>query len=132
MAPAAADEASTEAETTAAIASEPDLDRYCELVTQLDEASNEVFGELSADGTVPSNEELAAAQQQVLEENAALIDELSRVAPEEIAEDFELTLESARERAAAGDADEPPADVAKAGVRLQEFRRENCPMPGGA
>jgi hypothetical protein len=52
--------------------------------------------------------------------------------PEEIAADFELTLESARERAAAGDATEPPTEVAEAGVRLQEFRRENCPKPGDA
>ncbi len=115
---------------TLAVATEPDLERYCELVTELDARSAEVFNELGAEG-VPTDAELAAAQQQVLDENAELIDELARVTPEEIADDFELTLESARERAAAGDAASPPRDVADAGERLQKFRSENCPQPSG-
>ena len=115
---------------TLAVATEPDLERYCELVTELDRRSAEVFNELGAEG-VPTDAELGAAQQQVLDENAELIDELARVTPEEIADDFELTLESARERAAAGDAASPPREVADAGERLQKFRRENCPQPSG-
>jgi hypothetical protein len=121
------DETTTAAETPAA---QPDLERYCELVTELDRRSNEIFNELSAAG-VPTEEELAAAQLQVLEENAALIDELSSVVPDEIREDFELSVESARERAEAGDASEPPRPVAQAGVRLQEFRDQNCPQAQG-
>ena len=129
------DETSTAAETTgstSAVASEPDLDRYCELVTELDQRSAEIFSALSPTGEVPTDEELAAAQQQVFDENADLIDELSRAAPEEIAEDFELTLDSARERAAAGDAGQPSKEVAEAGVRLRDFRRDNCPGPGSS
>ncbi|MET0127113.1 MAG: hypothetical protein ABW249_00870 [Solirubrobacterales bacterium] len=114
------------------MASEPDLDRYCELVAELDQRSAEIFSALSPTGEVPTDEELAAAQQQVFDENADLIDELSRAAPEEIADDFELTLDSARERAAAGDAGQPSKEVAEAGVRLRDFRRDNCPGPGSS
>jgi hypothetical protein len=122
------DESTTAAAETVTTASEPDLDRYCELIAELDQRSADVFNELGAGG-VPTNEELAAAQLQVLDDNAELIDEAIAVVPDEIQEDFQLSLDSARERAESGDASQPPKDVADAVVRLQDFRRDNCPKP---
>lgn len=122
------DEATSSTTGTAEVASHPDLDRYCELVTELDQNSADVFNALGASG-VPTNEQLAAAQLQVLEDNADLIDELTAAAPAEIRDDFDLSLESARKRAEEADASEPPTDVAEANVRLLKFRRENCPKP---
>ena len=113
-------------DTTAARA--PDLERYCELIAELDRNSAAIFDETaeeSEDG-IPSTEELAAAQLRVLEENEDLIAEAGVVVPDEIRDDFELSVESARERAEAGDASQPPKEVADASIRLQEFRRDNC------
>ena len=112
--------------TDESVAAEPDLERYCELVGEFDARSAAVFSELEEAG-VPTAEDLAAAQLRILEENEALIAEMTIVVPDEIREDFELSVESARERAEAADASQPPKEVADAGVRLVEFRRENCP-----
>jgi hypothetical protein len=68
----------------------------------------------------------------VFEENAELIDELATVTPEEIADDFELSLNGARERADDATLTEPSKEEADAGIRLQEFARENCPQPADA
>jgi hypothetical protein len=114
--------------SSASVASNPDVDRFCELVNQLDENSAAIFDAASANG-IPTDQELAAAQLQVLDENADLIDELTAVTPTEIRDDFELSLDSARQRAEAGDASQPPKDVAQANVRLLKFRRQNCPKP---
>jgi hypothetical protein len=117
--------ASAGGSTTAA---NPDLSRWCELVTELDAKSAAIFNELGKDG-VPSNDELAAAQLQVLTENADLITELQSVAPTEIKDDFDISLASARQRAEAADPSEPPKSVADANLRLQQFRTKNCPKP---
>jgi hypothetical protein len=117
-----------ETSSSTTVASHPDVDRFCELVNQLDENSAAIFDALSADG-IPTDEQLAAAQLQVLNENADLIDELTAVTPAEIRDDFELSLESARQRAEAGDSSQPSKEVAQANVRLLKFRRQNCPKP---
>ena len=110
------------------VAAQPDVERYCELVTELDARANEIFREMEAEG-IPSDEELAAAQLRVLNENEDLIAELEAVAPAEIREDVVLSIESSRERAEAADASQPSKQVADAGIRLQEFRRDNCAPP---
>lgn len=114
--------------TGATVAGAPDLERYCELVAELDRNSAAIFRETAekAEDGIPSTEELAAAQLRVLEENEDLIAEAGAVVPDEIRDDFELSVESARERAEVGDASQPPKAVADAGIRLQEFRRDNC------
>ena len=112
--------------TEETVAAKPDLQRYCELVGELDARSAAIFSELEEAG-VPTAEQLAAAQLRVLEENEELIAELAVVVPDEIRDDFELSVESARERAEAADASQPPQEVADAGIRLLQFRRDNCP-----
>jgi hypothetical protein len=107
-------------------AAAPDLDRYCELVVELDAASSAVFGELEQDQDL-SDADIAGAQQQVLDENAGLIGELERVAPNEIRDDVEVSIESTRTRAEQEDTEIPEQDVVDANLRLQEFRRQECP-----
>jgi hypothetical protein len=107
-------------------AAAPDLDRYCELVVELDAASSAVFGELEQDQEL-SEADIAEAQQQVLDENADLIEELERVAPDEIRDDVELSIESTRARAEEDVTDIPEDDVVDANLRLQKFRRQECP-----
>jgi hypothetical protein len=110
--------------STAAAA--PDLERYCELVAELDAASAATFGALEGDAQL-SEAEIADAQQQVLDENEDLIEELERVAPNEIRDDLEVSIESTRARAEEDVTDIPEDDVVDANLRLQKFRREECP-----
>ena len=72
----------------------------------------------------PTKAELAAAQLQILNENADLIAEIEPGLPDEIRDDFILSEQSARERAEAGDASVPPKEVADANLRLRKFRAE--------
>jgi hypothetical protein len=111
--------------STSTTASHPDAARYCELVGKLDRASTEVFNQL--DSTSPSKEDLVAAQLQILNENADLISQIEAVVPDEIKDDFQLSEQSARQRAEAGDPSAPPDDVVQANLRLRQFRTDNCP-----
>lgn len=95
-------------------------------MVELDAASSAVFGELEQDQDL-SDADIAEAQQQVLDENADLIEELERVAPNEIRDAVELSIESTRTRAEQEDTEIPEQDVVDANLRLQEFRRQECP-----
>ncbi len=68
-----------------------------------------------------------AAQLQILKHNADLISQIEAVVPDEIKDDFQLSEQSARERAEAGDPSAPPQDVVQANLRLRQFRTDNCP-----
>ena len=107
----------------------PTRQRYCELVAKLDQISSDLFSKL--DDTSPSKAELAAAQLQILNDNADLITQIEAAVPDEIRDDFILSEQSARERAEAGDATVPPKDVVAANLRLRKFRVQNCPQPAG-
>jgi hypothetical protein len=111
--------------STSTTASQPNVSRYCELVGELDRASTEVFNQL--DSTSPSKEDLVAAQLQILNQNADLISQIETVVPDEIKDDFQLSEQSARQRAEAGDPSAPPPDVVQANLRLRQFRTDNCP-----
>src|SRR4029079_4333380 len=95
------------------------------LVAKLDQISSDVFDKL--DATSPTKADLVAAQKQILDENADLISQIEAVVPDEISDDFQLSEQSARERADAGDASAPPDDVVQANLRLRQFRTDNCP-----
>ena len=110
---------------TSTAAGTPDVARYCELVTELDRISTEIFNQLAASGT-PTDKQLAAAQLQILEENQDLISEMEQVVPDEIREDFQLSEQSARQRAEAASTEAPPKDVIAANLRLRKFRAANC------
>ena len=121
------DDSGTSADSTTG--SQPNVERYCELVAQLDQISTDLFSKL--DDTSPTKAELAAAQLQILNENADLISQIEAAVPDEIRDDFMLSEQSARQRAEAGDASVPPKDVVDANLRLRKFRVQNCPQPAG-
>jgi hypothetical protein len=121
------DDSSTSEDSTTG--SQPNVERYCQLVAQLDQISTDLFSKL--DDTSPTKAELAAAQLQILNENADLISQIEAAVPDEIRDDFILSERSARERAEAGDASVPPKDVVAANLRLRKFRVQNCPQPAG-
>jgi hypothetical protein len=112
--------------TTTAL--KPDADRYCQLLTELSDNTNQAYDALQASlpDTTPTADQLAATQRQINEDNADLINELRQVAPTEIQDDFNLSADSAIERANAGDAGKPPKDVIDASERLAKFAKQNC------
>jgi hypothetical protein len=75
---------------------------------------------------------LAAAQLQILQDNAELISQIEAAVPDEIRDDFQLSEQSAQSRAEAGDASAPPKDVVAANLRLRKFRVQNCAGAGTA
>jgi hypothetical protein len=124
---ACGDDDNTSADSTTG--SQPNVQRYCELVGQLDQISTDLFSKL--DDTSPTKAELAAAQLKILNENADLISQIEAAVPDEIRDDFMLSEQSARQRAEARDASVPPKDVVAANLRLRKFRVQNCPQPAG-
>ena len=116
------DESSTS--TDAATGSQPNTQRYCELVAKLDQISSDLFSKL--DDTSPSKADLAAAQLQILNENADLITQIEAAVPDEIRDDFILSEQSRprargggrRHRAAEGRGGGEPAPAQVPGAEL--------------
>jgi hypothetical protein len=106
----------------------PDVDRYCQLLKELSDNTNQAYNDLQASlpDTTPTADQLAATQRQINEDNADLINELRQVAPTSIQDDFNLSADSAIERANAGDAGRPPKDVIDATERLAKFAKQSC------
>ena len=107
--------------------SEGDVERYCELVDELDQAGSDAFEGLDETST---DEDFAEAERQFLEDNADAFEELEDVAPEEIADDIDTLLEAQEERAAGGEQEETSEDVSDAEERVGEFEDENCTSDG--
>jgi hypothetical protein len=114
--------------STSTTALKPDVDRYCQLLTELSDNTNKAYDDLQASlpDTTPTADQLAATQRQINEDNADLINELRQVAPTSIQDDFNLSADSAIQRANAGDAGKPPQDVIDASERLAKFAKQNC------
>ncbi len=102
----------------------PDVERYCALSVELDEAGSEAFRELESDPEA-TKADFEAAEREFVESNEEKIDEVSEVAPEEISEDVTTLFASLRARAGLGpEVDE--AEVRAAEKRVQAFDKENC------
>jgi hypothetical protein len=103
-----------------------DVDRYCELSQQLDEAGSDAFRELEQDPGA-TEQDFEQAEAEFVRGHEAELDELAEVAPEEIQADVAVLLASLRGRA--GLEEQPPDDQAaeKAEKTVQRFERENCP-----
>jgi hypothetical protein len=107
-----------------------DLERYCELSNDLDQAGTEQFSQLENDPNA-TDADFEALERQFIAEHEAEIDELPEVAPDEIAADVEILIAQLRGRAepgegpAEGDTDE--AEAAAAEERVNRFEEENCP-----
>ena len=109
--------------------SEGDVERYCELVDELDQAGSEAFESLEGDETA-TDEDFAEAERQFIEDNADAFEELEEVAPDEIADDIDTLLEAQAERAAGGEQEETSEDVSDAEERVGEFEDEHCTDAG--
>ncbi len=102
-----------------------DVASYCEVNREIDAASRELGAEV--DPATASTDEIAQAFTEFLDQNAALIDETLRVAPEEIKDDIELDLDAVREVAETGDlsvVNQP--DVIAANEHVRDFEEANC------
>ena len=75
------------AETTASA----DVDRYCELTKQLDEAGSEAFRELEQDPKA-TEKDFEEAEADFVRQHQAELDELAEVAPEEIQDDVPVLV----------------------------------------
>jgi hypothetical protein len=113
-------------ETTAAA----DLDRYCELTQQLDQAGTEAFRELEQDPEA-TREDFEQAEADFVREHDAELDEIVEVAPAEIQDEIQVVIAATRGRA--GLEEQPPAkqDERVAERTVQRFERENCEASGG-
>ena len=102
-----------------------DVERYCQLVDELDQAGTEFFAALEENESAP-DEDFANAEQQFLEENADDIEELREAAPVEIADDIDVLLAAQAQRAAGGDQEESSEEAAAAEERVLNFADANC------
>ena len=101
------------------------MERYCQLVDELDQAGTEFFAALEENESA-TDEEFANAEQQFLEENADDIEELREAAPVEIADDIDVLLAAQAQRAAGGDQEESSEEAAAAEERVLNFEDANC------
>jgi len=103
-----------------------DVDRYCELTMQLDEAGSEAFRELEQDEDA-TQEDFEQAEADFVREHEDELAELVDVAPTEIREEVELLLRALRARG--GLEEDAPAerDVGMAERTITRFERKNCP-----
>lgn len=101
------------------------VERYCELVAELDEAGSEAFAALEDDESA-TDEDFAETERQFIEDHADDFDELRDVAPDEIADDVDVLLGAQEERAAGGEQEETSDEVSQAEERVGEFEGANC------
>lgn len=113
-------------ETTAAA----DLDRYCELTQQLDQAGTEAFEALEQDPKA-TRKDFEQAEADFLREHEPEFEEIVQVAPKEIQDEVRVLLAATRGRA--GLEEQPPnkQDEQTAQQTVQQFERENCEASGG-
>lgn len=100
-----------------------DVERYCELTKQLDEAGSEAFDQLEDDEQA-TDEDFARAMEEFNEAHADEFQELRRVAPEEIRSDVKRMLDGIQ--AGAHAEEQPDEDLAEAEERVQAFEEDNC------
>lgn len=102
-----------------------DVERYCELVDELDQAGSEFFAALEEDESA-TDEDYADAEQQFIDDHADDFEELRDVAPAEIADDIDVLLTAQEQRAAGGDQEEASEEAAAAEERVVSFEDANC------
>jgi major membrane immunogen (membrane-anchored lipoprotein) len=102
-----------------------DIEAYCALVAELDEAGSEAFAPLEEDDSA-TEEDFAAAELQFIEDHADDFDDLRDIAPDEIAEDIETLLDAQEDRASGGEQEEASDEASEAEERVVAFEEENC------
>ena len=117
------DDDKTAAATTATVAAAADPDRYCEIVRDLDASGEDFFKSLGEDS---SPQEYEAAERRFVEQYSDTLDELGRVAPQEIRADVAVLLAGQRERAGLSTATTPEAKASASETRVQAYEERNC------
>ncbi len=102
----------------------PDLERYCELSTELDRAGSATFEKLEADPKA-TEKDFETAEREFVESHQVELDEIQQVAPEEISEDVKTVVDGLRARAGLGP-EVAEADQTAAEKRIQAFEKQNC------
>lgn len=92
--------------------------RYCELTAHIEAQAEQAFSSLGDDS---SDEDAARVQRALLADVDDELDELTRVAPEEISDDVAAFVASFRAQMR-GEADEPADDSA-----IVAWEEDNCP-----
>ncbi len=103
-----------------------DVDRYCELARQLDEAGEEQFARLGFQEGEAARIRRGELRNELLRENKAEIEELQQVAPPEIQADVETLIARFRFRAGPGYAPPTVQEKEVAEERVTQFEKENC------
>jgi hypothetical protein len=106
-----------------------DIDRFCELTKQLDQAGTEAFEELEQDPEA-TREDFEQAEAEFLQEHEAELDEIQQVAPEEIQNEIQVVIAGTRGRA--GLEENPPEQQEERAAEeaIRQFERENCDTSG--
>lgn len=98
---------------------EADTARYCELVAAVESAGEEIFGDLGDDAT---DDELVAAEAELVERMSDELEEMAAVAPPSIADDVDDYVAAYQDRAEG----EEGADVSAQEERILAFEEDNC------
>ena len=109
---------------TATVAAAGDVDRYCALTRELDEQGQTFFAGL---GKQAGPQEFEAAERRFVETHADDLDELARVAPQEIAADVPTLFAGMRQRAGLEPATKvSEARASAAETRIRSFEQRRC------
>ena len=104
-------------------ASSGDVERYCDLTNELDEAGSEAFDALEDDENA-TEEDFARVMEGFIEAHVDEFQERRRVAPEEIRTDVDRMLDGIEAGAHADE--QPDENVAEAEQRVLAFEEANC------
>ena len=122
--PACGDDDDDNGVDTGARTAVADVGRYCELTKQVDEAGEETFRELEQDPDA-TEEDFEALEREFVETHQEELDEIVRVAPDEIREDIDVLIAATRSRAGLGP-EVPESESEAAERRVNAFEEENC------
>lgn len=111
-------------ESQQAAVGEPDVERYCELSQQLDRVGEQEL-DVDFESATPDPETVQAEFSDFVAAQDDRLDELQRVAPEEISDDVDTLVEALREIGDTGDLS-AFAEVSDAEERITQFEQEQC------
>lgn len=103
---------------------EADLERYCELSQQLDQVGEQEI-DVDFESATPDREAVQSEFSDFVESQNDQLEELQRVAPEEISDDVDTVVSTIREVSESGDLSAFD-ESGEAEERLREFEREQC------
>ena len=100
------------------------VQRYCTLSRELDEAGSQFFARLERENASPKDFE--AAERRFIERFAAKLEEVKRVAPRQIKADLRTLFATMRQRAGLPAVEVGEAEASKAEKRMGAFEKRSC------